>query len=754
VTCKIEILRDRAGVPHVYGTTTADVYFGLGYAMAEDRLWQMDRLRRRAYGRQAEILGPAYVDSDLLHRAVGITSIAAAEVEANDDATRDILESFVAGINRYIDQCGAKLAIEFTTLGYAPEPFSVRDSIAILRAEWWSLNGRLHNIAIGEAARLLPADLQPAFLTPDASETRILPPDAPYPTHSDLIPAAPHDAFFGTGDNSGSNNWAVAAEHTAHGHAILCSDPHQPFWVPSSWYEYAIHGPDDSVAGAGHPGVPGLWWGSNGSIAWGITNNAASTRDLYREELHPNDPHLYRDGDTWRPFVEHEVVIHVRGEAPVRHLQRATVRGPIVNHVLPTLDEAESAPIALRWVGHEHLDDIRAAIAIGRAHAWPEFRAALRDWAVAVFNFGYADSSGHVGYQCAGRVPVRGRVARGYRDANAPEDAWQGYVPFEGLPSSFAPRRGYIASANERVAPDDYPYPLHGSWGTGYRAERIHQALDDNFGVDAAFAVALQNDVKSRRAERLCSALVEHLADQSDPDLVRLCQVLASWDYCYTLDSVAPTLFETFMDVWQERVMLEHFPQPLLTLLHAQTGVAARLIEYSDLEWFSGSVRAELRATAAHAMEQVRARFGQDPAGWQWGTIHRAHWRHPLSGSNHSEFDIGPEPVDGGNDTLRNTGVGWPDFSAVGGAEYRIVVDFAEPHQFLAVQNIGNSGQPGSPHYADQFADWLAGRYHVVSLRREKVERDLESSITLERARGRVSHGQRGQQDLTREHLS
>jgi penicillin G amidase len=733
VSSSIDILRDRAGVPHVYATTTRDVYFGLGVAMAQDRLWQMDRLRRRAHGRQAEILGRAYLESDLQHRAVGITEIADAEVERTDDATREILESFVAGINRHIEDCGASLPVEFTTLGYEPEPFTVADTLAIVRAEWWSLNGRLYTIAIGEAARLLPEHLQAAFLTPDAPEARILPPGSAYPDAARLEPASVNDGLLGTGDNSGSNNWAVAAGRTAAGHALLCSDPHQPFWVPSSWYEYAIHGPHDDVAGAGHPGVPGLWWGSNGAIAWGITNNAASTRDLYREQVHPNDPKLYRDGDTWRCFTEHEIVIGVRGEAAVRHIQRATVRGPIVNHTLPTIDEADRAPLALRWVGREHMDDVRAVIALGRARSWTEFREALRDWAVAVFNFGYADATGRVGYQCAGRVPVRGRVVRGYRDAHAPEDAWQGYIPFEGLPSTVDPGRGYVASANERVAPDDYAYPLHGAWGAGYRAERIHQAFDSTSRVDRQFVTALQNDVKSRRAERLCPPLVDTLGGVRDADVAQLCEILSGWDYRYTLDSIGPTVFETFMEVWQERVLLERFPPRLAPLLQTQTGVAARLIESGDLDWFSGSVHDELVATAARAIQQVRARYGGEPSAWRWGGVHRAHWLHPLSSPQRRDFDIGPQPVDGGNDTLRNTGVGHPGFAAVGGAEYRLVVDFAQPHQFLAVQNVGNSGQPGHPHYADQFPDWLAGRYHVVYLRREDLERNLESATTLER---------------------
>ncbi len=734
VSGKVEVLRDRAGVPHVFASSTADVYFGLGFAMAQDRLWQMDRLRRRALGRQAEILGEAYVESDLMHRAVGIPQIAESEVERTDEPTRTILESFVAGINRQVEACGRALPIEFDLLDYEPEPFTVCDTIAILRAQWWSLNGRLRTLTIAEAARLLPEQLRAAYLEPEAAEVRILPPGSPYPV-SDPSIEQPHNGLHGSSDDTGSNNWAVAGSRSASGHALLCGDPHQAFWLPSSWYEYAIHGPEDDAAGAGHPGVPGLWWGLNGAIAWAITNNAASTRDLYREQVHPTDPGLYRDGDTWRRFDERTVEVHVRGaHMPVRHVQRATVRGPIVNFLLPALEPGGEAPLALRWVGQEHLDDVRAAVGIGRARDWTTFREALRDWAVAVFNFVYADNSGRVGFQCAGRVPIRGRVVRGYRDANEPADQWHGYIPFEALPHAIDPARGYLASANERVAPADYPYPLYGSWGAGHRAERLRQALEGRDQLDRDQSVVLQNDVKSCRAERLCPALVRWLAEAKDPDTQRLRAVLSTWDYCYSKESSAATLFETFMEVWQERVARERFSEELVPLVSGQGGPAARLIERGDPAWFGGELRLELESAAKRALERVRARHGADPAGWQWGCVHHAQWRHPLSTPERGWLDVGPAPVDGGPDTIRNTGAGQPAFSAASGAEYRMVVDFAEPDRFLAVQNIGNSGQPGSPHYADQFAAWLAGEYHVVALRRPDVERDLEGTTILEPA--------------------
>jgi penicillin amidase len=734
----VEILRDRAGVPHVYAGSTADLYFGLGFATAQDRLWQLDRLRRRALGRQAEVLGPEYVRSDLVHRTVGIEAIARAEAERLDERTHEIVSAYVAGINRQLEQASASpgaLPIEFDLLGYACQPFGVADVLAILRGQWWSLNGRLEGLVAAEAAGLLPeGPLRALYLTPEAPETRIVPPGSPTP---------PPDLLAGSGDATGSNNWAVAPERTVAGRAILCSDPHQPFWLPGSWYEYALEGPEESAAGAGHPGVPGLWWGSNGAIAWGVTNNAASTRDLYVETAHPDDPDRYRAGDVWRPFERREVTIAVRGEAPRAYTLRATVRGPVMNDVLPPLREGGDPPLSLRWVGQEHLDDVRALVAIGRARDGEGFRAALRDWSVPVFNFVFASGAGEIGYQCAGRVPLRGRIVPGFREAGRPEDAWRGYLPADALPRLESPGRGYVASANNRPVPDDYPYPLYGAWAAGHRAARLAQVLDGapegatgrRFSRDDL--IALQNDVTSARAARLVPALVRRLREGSagdDRDVALLGDTLAAWDHRYTLESPAPVLFETFSRLWQRRVARERFPERLLPLVQGQGGAAARLLEADDPGWFpDGTALARALAdTAREAVAEVRRRWGDDPAGWRWGRIHLAHWRHPLSdGATAPHFDLGPAPVDGCADTVRNTGRS-PTCGADSGAEYRLVVDFAQPDRFLAVQCTGNSGQPGSPHYGDGFAPWIAGEYHVVHLRRTAVEADLEGRTIVE----------------------
>ncbi len=715
----VEILRDRAGVPHIYAATTADLHFGLGFAMAQDRLWQMDRLRRRALGRQAEILGPGYVAADAAHLTVGLDEICTRETDAVDPSTRAVVNAMVAGINCFIEIAGDDLPVEFRLLGYRPAPFTLRCVIAIARGFWWSLNGRIDRLSAAECARFFPAALRTFYLTPEASENVILPDAGGYP--------APH--VSGTDDATGSNNWAIAGNRTGTGLPILCGDPHQPFWVPSSWYEFALHGPEDNAAGCGHPGLPGLWWGSNGTAAWALTNNMGSTRDLYREEVDPADPGRYRDGDTWREFESREVAIPVRGEATRSLTIRSTVRGPVVNALVPPLDHAGNPPLSLLWVGMEHLDDLRAIIGLSRAQSWQQFRDTLRDWALPVFNWIFADRSGTIGYQMAGRIPVRGRIIPGYRDAANPADRWVGYIPFDDLPSCADPARGYLASANQRPVPTSDARPIYGAYSQGHRGVRMDEAFAaGTLGRDAN--IQFQNDVKNARAARLTPHILRHLAGRSDPDLAPLVAALSGWDGHYTLASAAPTVFETFMFIWQRTVTAQYLPERLLDLTMQQTGLGATLLENDGLSYFPAGTSATVRVVARQAVATLRGRLGDDPSGWRWDAVHTAHWRHPATTPALADaLQIGPAPVDGGSHTVRNTGGELPPHAASSGAEYRMVVDLSAPDSFLAVQNIGNSGVPGSPHYRDQFGPWLRGEYHVVQLRREALE--VESSTTI-----------------------
>jgi penicillin amidase len=747
----VEVVRDRWGIPHVFAGGERDALLGLGYCMARDRLWQLEYLRREALGTLAELLGPTAHDDDLRVRTIGIEQIATAEAERLDPDTRALLDGFVAGINLGLEAQRADPPVECELLDTFPEPWTRRDTLALLRAFWWQLTGRLENIVAAEAAQRHlagdgPADgrseaLLAALLTPELPDERIVASDECRPPAD--LPVPPPLPPVGVGDTLGSNNWVVARERTTTGAALLASDPHLPFVHPSDWYEAHLAWPGHDAVGAHYVGAPGAFFGHNRRVAWGLTNNAASPRDLYVEEVNPADPGEYRRDGRWQRFATRTVEIGVRGEGVRRHEVRATDLGPVMNAVTPPVEEGGDPPLSLRWIGSEHLDDLRALLAAQRAGDWASFRAALADWALPIFNWVYADATGAIGYQSAGRVPLRGRVARGYRRADEPADRWRGYVPYEAMPSAERPRRGFQATANNRVAADDYPYPLYGAWAGGNRALRIRQRLEAVEKVSPAESRALQNDVYLIRAARLAPALARILSGPADgrngpadgrngPADGRnghspLADKLAGWDFRYTPESDAPTVFEAIVHFLAERLVAARFPARLAGLLHGSgVALAGRLLEGEPIAWLQGTtVETEVRAAAESALAFLNG-LGAD---WSWGAHHRFGLEHPLGArfpALAEVADIAPAPVAGTGDSVRNAaGQLSKGFRVVSGAEYRLLVDFSATPRAVATNTLGQSGQPGSPHFADQLDDWLAGDYHPLLTDRAEVERQV-----------------------------
>jgi penicillin amidase len=761
VKSAVRIVRDKSGIPHVFADNDSDLFFGFGYATAKDRLFQLDYLRRRALGRLAEVLGPEGLELDLVARTIGLHLVAEQEWESLPDETRRLLVAFTSGINALIHDSGVKLPIEFDLLGYRPSAWRPQDSLAIAVEFRWYLTGRFPVIVIPELAKrvLGTGPLYEAFLQAEADDEAILPRGS-YPAArcgTQPVGVSINDPAEG----HGSNNWVVSGAKSIAGKPIVASDPHIAFAAVSCWHEVHLCGGSFDVAGMAYAGMPAVMFGKNQNVAWGITNNICSQRDLYQERASPDHPGCFLYDGQWERARQRVEVIDVKGQVPVTKTISISRNGPIVDEILPS-PARSTGPISLRWLGASPCGWLTALLGMDRAKTGEEVRRATQPWLVPTFCVIYADTAGHIGYQCTGRIPIRNVWERGYRPGWDPAHQWAGLIPFEGMPHAVDPSRGWFATANNRVAADDFPYPLSGTWANGYRAIRIRQMLESKSKLGREDFVRMHQDSVSLRAAdcvpRLldvldqltnsstsASPLSEHpmpgnptgAVQAADLERIRYAiEFLATWDYRMEPDRVAAAIFNVFFNQWCERVAGERFKGDEAALAAgAAGGLAAELLEADRTGWFASddNRRKSIVDTFHGALDFLQRKFGPDMLDWSWGRLHTLQQKHVLStrGDLGQLLDMGGMPVRGDYVTVCNTGLG-SDYSAPTGAGYRLIADLSDSQGGLWAIDAGSeSGHPGSPHYNDQIGDWLTARYHYVPLKRELLEANVDSQLTL-----------------------
>ena len=737
------IERDRWGIPHIFADRPYDLWFAFGFAMAQDRLFQMDYLRRKGLGRLAEVLGADGLPLDIVARTVGLNRIAEAEWSQLPGQTRDALEAFAAGVNGWIAECGEQLPIEFDLLDYRPHPWSPLDSLAIECEFRWYLTGRFPVIVMPEMAKRVLGEgpLYRDFILGEEDQETVVPPEAnrdrQFPAAGDSVGQAAGDC-----DGTGSNNWVVAGRHCRSGLPMVASDPHIAFEAVSCWYEAHLCGGGFNVAGMAYVGMPAIMFGRNERVAWGMTNNICSLRDLYRERTEPAHPGCFQFAGRWEPSRELVETIQVKGREPVSRTIRFSRHGPVVNEILP-LREQQTGPVTLKWLGAEHGGWLTALLGIDRARTVAEFREALRPWHVPTFNVVVADATGRIAVQSTGRIPLRKTAERGYREGSDPEHEWIGLVPFEAMPHAINPSRGWLASANNRLAGNDYPYPLYGTWTSGYRAARIRQMIEARLTAPANSAVEqgftcddfrdMHQDALSLRAVTCVPPLLAAMSEVSDSQVEAAIEHLQRWDGRVEPELVAPTLFNVFFTFWSKAVADVRFAGATAELLAKQAeGIASRLLAEDRLGWFPDGERLpRIRRVFSDTLAYLTQRFGPDLSAWQWGRLHRLPLRHVLSnrGDLGQLLDHGGGPVKGDMTTVCNTGSG-PDWLATSGAVYRLIADLATDC-LLAVDAQSQSGHVAAAHYSDQFAAWSAGEYHVLPLSRVAVSKIVVETLKL-----------------------
>jgi penicillin amidase len=716
----VRIVRDPRGVPHVSAGTDRDLFFGFGFAVAQDRLFQLDHIRRKAAGRLAEVLGPEAVESDRLFRTLDLAALAEREWATLPAETRELVAAYAAGVDAVVAESRADLPIEFGLLGYRPEPWRPVDCLLVLNEFRWYLTVRFPVIAAPELVKRAVGDgpLFREFITGEADDESIL--------HPGEYPAGRRRAAdAGAGEDwPGSNNWVLAGSRTTTGKPVVASDPHIPFAAVSIWYQVVLCGGSFRVAGASLAGVPAVMLGRTPRVAWGVTNNICSLRDLYQEKTDPAHPGCFLFDGGWERAGERRETIRVRGAADVTFAVRSSRNGPVVDDVLPP-PARHTGPVSLKWQGFEPCGWLTALLAMNRATTAAEFRAAGEPWGVPTFNLVFADADGHTGFQTVGKIPVRDIPERGYRPGWDPAHRWKGTIPYAELPALADPPRGYVVTANNRLAPADFPWPLSGAWSSGYRARRARELIEGTSKHSPTDNRAYQLDVYSGQAATVVSALLDAVGNE--PEFAEVVALLREWDYRTTTDSCAASLCYLFTRQWIRMVLWKRLPAEQIELTAPfAAGLAIRLLRDDPHNWFQRTNREEMiRGTFRAAVTNLTVRFGSDLAEWTWGKLHTLTQKHVLSGRGDlgTLLDRSGHAMPGDNSTLFNATSDPATYTAISGAGFRMVADLADPAGVLwAIEVAGASGHPGSPHYDDQIGPWLAGAYHAISLSETPAE--------------------------------
>jgi penicillin amidase len=755
---EVRVFWQSKGIPHVFAADEFDLFFAQGYLHAQERLWQMDLNRRFLSGRMAEVFGrfpvPAHelttqfrgcdsVDVDHFMRLVGVRRSALASLDVLTTEDRERLESYSAGVNRFIEVCGKRLPLEFRLLRYQPEPWRPEDTLTIAKGFAFLLSlalfTRLNAMAIAAKLASQPElfrDLYPSAASSDFTTARAL-----WDATQNFWRFTGAAGAIGAGMAAGigSNAWVIGPERSASGGVLLCNDPHLRLSLPSIWYLMhlcAAPGPVETdgyeVWGATLPGCPGVQVGHNRWIAWGITAALCDDVELYREKIHRLESDLYEIDGQWHLMSRHSEMLAIKGQQPVERTVRWTRHGPVITDFQPAPSRSEV--VSLCWTAHEASADFHGLHALNRARNWHEFLDALSHQTAPALNFVYGDDAGNIGFALAGRVPLRAGApsplpSEGWRSQNE----WRGFVPFADLPRLFNPPEQVIANANNPIVDDAYPFYLSRFFEPPYRMRRIHELIAARKIHAFGDMAAAQGDKISIHARDLIAALsaelraIRKLAGNNSAAADRL----LGWNGHCGADSIAATIFHVF-----HRRLIKNLLMPLLgedllityiEILNQSILPTDNILRDPESPWFSATSRAELvRSALAEACAELSESLGPDQNRWQWGRLHTLTLNHPFSRVSFLRplFSAGPFPSGGDNFTVNLGLYRYSNpYQHIVGSSVRMIVEIGQSLRSKFILPSGQSGYPFSPHYRDLTGQWQRQEYIELSAAAEQIRR-------------------------------
>ncbi len=737
----VDIFTDNYGVPHIFANNEPDLFFAAGYQTARDRLFQISLVVSASRGSLASFFGNDYLNDDIYLRTWGIHKTAREIFKNTDRNTIKILQKMCDGINARINELDGKYPLEFKLLRVKPLKIEPVDIIAY---------GRLmaHDLQQSWKPEVLFGLLLEYFGHDKLNE--LFPIYEPFrPTISSNVQYEKSKLLFSTiwnhekrvrdltgsnGVSIGSNSWVVSGERSTTGKPILANDPHLQFTQPSKWYEMHLTGGRYNVSGAFLPGFPLPILGQNEIIAWGFTNIMADDIDFFIEEIHPENQNKYRQDEKWLDIVSRQERIPLKNGKDTTIVIRETHHGPIISDIHPLLKGKQHA-VSMSWVGNQQTNEISALSKFSLVKNWNDFSKVAEKFSVPGQNIVYADTFGNIGWRAAALIPIRkdggSLLPRPGWDSSYD---WKGFIPFDEMPYLYNPEKGYIATANNKIVDESFPYYISNQWAEPSRIERIEEWIESKEKLSIEDMKILQNDRLSSFAREITPDIIRHLPKDLGGNHKVAYNYLKNWDYIENPSSEATLVFHVVLNE-----LLNNIYKDELDLVDEKAFDALMhfsMLPYRNIHWVLSkgesswiddvrtnnkkeSLKEIIIKSFDSAVKQIENEVGVNPAVWSWGSLHTLTHPHPLGKVKFLDllfgFNVGPYKAGGSTMTVNKGEYEILEgFDQSVGASFRRIVDMSNMNATQFIIPTGQSGQQNNRHYLDQAHLYHRGLYRTT----------------------------------------
>lgn len=749
----VDVYYDEYGIPHIYGESQREAFTALGYVHAQDRLWQMELLRRVARGGLSEVFGPDLIPTDKFFLSLGIdeaTQKTLATIDHSDDAYV-LAQAYLDGINAFLEE--GPTPIEFILTGLEKEPYTIRDiynSIGYM-AFTFAQAHKTDPLLTEIKNSLGPAYLEDLEIDVDPSTEfiRTYNGTSSLSTEKELLSAV-HKALgsLPIPQLEGSNSWVLAPTKTKTGKVILANDPHIGFAQPSVWYEAHINAPGFEKYGYFLGGIPFPMLGHNRQLAYGLTMFENDDVDFYREEQDPRDTNRYRTAEGWKSYEWITKQIKVKGEDPVEFRYKKTDHGPVINAVIDQVNGDD--PVSMSWIYTQEENGLMEALhGMSMATDFDTFKSYLPGIHAPGLNVMYGDVEGNVAWWAVGKLYTMpgGTQTKLILEGAKGEQEKERFLDFNENPQAINPPWNYVYSANNQPSESSgFRYP--GYYLPENRAKRIVDLLEgkDDWDADAVRDMIL--DVTSPVNPEVITNLSKWVdVTQLEAEEIRLLDHLSTWDGTYDLSSYETTIYHRWVynymsNTFEDEMGAEMFQQFLAT--HLMKRVIAPLSNKTKSVWFDDVLTADVIETQneivheafEQAMASLKADFGDEIEDWTWDKVHTLEHKHPIGevATFRSFFNVGPFPVHGTREVINNLAFTYtPDgfYPVTSGPSTRRVIDFSDIENSTSILPTGQSGNPFSPHYSDQAKMYNKGEFRKMMLNENEIKSSKKSLLTF-----------------------